>query len=296
MYEEDLPFGGPSFGECLQEIPPTMGIQAATIDNQAWFDGMDLLTPAFEGLGRSFSAHLNTLLGSPQNTNVFSRQHYVDDGVFEPFALFEELPVAEAFSIVSISNVEGATFMQAGQATQERATIINALENTTSSCRANCCEAVVDKTVVGTTLYLGAMVVSTKLASVVTFSENKPNERAKAFWITKGAGVANPKNLLPLITSNPFRLVESRCIKVLMNVRGSNAFFVIGGGNVVYKAPLRAYIHVGHLLPLEFRPHPLKDTNLSAKAIVCRKTSVLADPTFTSKSRTLKVQRENVLQ
>jgi hypothetical protein len=275
VYEEDLPFGGPSFGECLQEIPPTMGIQVATIDNQAWFDGMDLLTPAFEGLGRSFYAHLNTLLGSSQNTNVFSRQHYVDDGAFEPFTLFEELPVVEAFSIVSISNAEDATFMQAGQATRERATTINALENTTSSCRANRCEAMVDKTIVGTTLYLGAMVVSTKLASIVTFSENKPSERAKAFWFTKGANVANPENLLPSITSNPSRLVESRCIKVLMNVRGSNAFFASGGGNVVYKAPLRAYVHARHPLPLEFWPHPLKDTNLSAKAIMCRETLVL---------------------
>jgi hypothetical protein len=46
-----LLFGGPSFGEGLQEIPPTMGIQAATIENQAGFDGMDLLTSSFEGLG-----------------------------------------------------------------------------------------------------------------------------------------------------------------------------------------------------------------------------------------------------
>jgi hypothetical protein len=61
-----------------------MGIQAATIENQAGFDGMDLLTGSFKGLGRSFSAPLDTL-GSYQNINVFSRQHSVDDGAFEPF-------------------------------------------------------------------------------------------------------------------------------------------------------------------------------------------------------------------
>ncbi len=172
MYEEDLLFGGPSFGEGLQEIPPTMGIQAATIRIKQG-DGMDLLTHSFEGLGQSFSAPLNTLLGSSQNTDVFSGQHLVDDGAFEPFnvgqphsgaswiehpfttplksskpvaklvgSLFEELPVAEAFTIVSLSSAEGATFMQAGQATQERAATINALENTTRSCRASRREAV----------------------------------------------------------------------------------------------------------------------------------------------------------
>jgi hypothetical protein len=180
-----LLFGGPSFGEGLQEIPPTMGIQAATIENQAGFDGMDLLTSSFEGLGRSFSAPLNTL-GSYQNTDVFSRQHSVDDGAFEPFnvgqphsgaswiehpfstppksskpvaklvgSFFEEFSVAEAFIIVSLSSAEGATLMQAGQAIQERAATINALENTTNSCRtgerASRCEAMLDKTVVGTT-------------------------------------------------------------------------------------------------------------------------------------------------
>jgi hypothetical protein len=46
-----LLFGGPSFGEGLREIPPTMGIQAATIENQAGFDGIDLLTGSFEGRG-----------------------------------------------------------------------------------------------------------------------------------------------------------------------------------------------------------------------------------------------------
>jgi hypothetical protein len=61
-----------------------------------------------------------------------------------------------------------------------------------------------------------------------------------------------------------------------MNVRRSNAFFATGGGNGVNKAPLRAYIHAGHPVPLELRPHPLKDTNLSTKAIVCTETSVLA--------------------
>jgi hypothetical protein len=71
VYEEDLLFGGPSFGEGLQKIPLTMGIQAAIIENQAGFDGMDLLTRSFEGLGQSFSAPLNTLIGSSQNTDVF---------------------------------------------------------------------------------------------------------------------------------------------------------------------------------------------------------------------------------
>ncbi len=108
---------------------------------------------------------------------------------------------------VSLSSAQGATFMQAGQATQERAATINALESTTSSCRASRCEAVVDKTVVGTTLYPGAMVVSAKLASAVTFSENKPSDRAKASWITKGAGVVDPENLPPSTTSNPSGLV-----------------------------------------------------------------------------------------
>ncbi len=42
------------------------------------------------------------------------------------------------------------------------------------------------------------------------------------------------------------------------------------------KAPLRGYVHVRHHVPLEFGPHPLKDTKLSTKAIVCTKTSVLA--------------------
>jgi len=79
-----LLFGRPSFCEGLREIPPTMGIQAATIENQAGFDGMDLLTGSFKGLGRSFSAPLDTL-GSYQNIDVFSRQHSVDDGAFEPF-------------------------------------------------------------------------------------------------------------------------------------------------------------------------------------------------------------------
>ncbi len=64
-----------------------------------------------------------------------------------------------------------------------------------------------DKTVVGTTLYPGAMVVSAKLASAVTFSENKPSERAKASGIIKGAGVVDPENLPPSTTSNPSGLV-----------------------------------------------------------------------------------------
>ncbi len=51
MYEEDLLFKGPSFGEGLRKIPPTMGIQVATIENQARFNGMDLLIGSFEGLG-----------------------------------------------------------------------------------------------------------------------------------------------------------------------------------------------------------------------------------------------------
>jgi hypothetical protein len=168
-----------------------MGIQAATIENQAGFDGMDLLTGSFEGLGRSFSAPLNTLESS-QNTHVFSRQHSVGDGAFEPFnvgqphsgaswiehpfstppksskpvaklvgSLFDEFPVAEAFTIVSLSSAEGAT-----------------------------------------TLYPGARMVSAKLASAVTFSENKPSERTKASWITKGAGVVDLKNLSPSTTSS----------------------------------------------------------------------------------------------
>jgi len=133
-----------------------------------------------------------------------------------------------------------------------------------------------DKIVVGTTLYPGTMVVSAKLASVVTFSKNKPSERAKASWITKGAGVVDPENLPPSTTLNPSRLVQFGRIKVLMNVRRGNAFFATGGGNGVYRAPLRAYIHAGHPVPLELRPHLLKDTNLSTKAIVCTKTAVLA--------------------
>ncbi len=309
--EDDLLFGGPSFGEGLREIPPTMGIQAATIENQAGFDGMDLLTGSFEGLGRSFSSPLNTLLGSSQNTDVFSRQHSVDDGAFEPFnagqphsraswiehpfstppesskpvvkpvgSLFEELPVAEAFTVVSLSSAEGATFMQAGQVTQERAAAVNALENTTSSCRtgerASCCEAEADKTVVGITPYPGAAVVSAKLASAVTFSENKPGERAKPSWITNREGVVDPENLPPSTSSNPSGLVEPGPIKVSMNVRRSNDFFAAGGGKGVYKAPLRGYVHAGHPVPLELRPHPLKDTNLSTKAIMCTETSVWA--------------------
>jgi hypothetical protein len=309
--EEDLLFGGPSFGEGLREVPPTVGTQAATVENQAGFDGMDLLTGSFEGLGRSFSSPLNTLLGSSQNTDVFSRQHSVDDGVFEPFnaghphsgaswiehpfstppespkpvvkpvrSLFEELPVAEAFTVVSLSSAEGATFMQAGQVTQESAAAVNALENTTSSCRtgeqASHCEAEADKTVFGITLYPGAAVVSAKLASAVTFSENKPGERAKASWITNRGGVVDPENLPSSTTSNPSGLVEPGPIKVSMNVRRSNDFFAAGGGKGVYKAPLRGYVHAGHPVPLELRPHPLKDTNLSTKAIVCMETSVWA--------------------
>jgi hypothetical protein len=245
VHEEDLLFGGPSFGEGLQEIPPTMGIQAATIENQAGFDGMDLLTGSFEGLGLSFSTPLDTLLGSSQNTDVFSGQHSVDDGAFEPFnvgqphsgaswiehpfstppksskpvaklvgSLFEEFPVAKAFTIVSLSSAEGATFMQVGQATQERAATINALENTTSSCRtgerASHCAAMANKTVVGTTLYPGATVVSAKLASAATFSENKRKERAKASWIAKGAGVVDPENLPPsyLLTYLQFSVIK----------------------------------------------------------------------------------------
>ncbi|CAM6046137.1 unnamed protein product [Sphagnum compactum] len=65
-------------------------------------------------------------------------------------------------------------------------------------------------------------------------------------------------------------------IKVSMNVRRSNDFFAAGGGKGVYKAPLRGYVHAGHPVPLELRPHPLKDTNLSTKAIVCTETSVWA--------------------
>jgi hypothetical protein len=42
------------------------------------------------------------------------------------------------------------------------------------------------------------------------------------------------------------------------------------------KAPLRGYVHAGHLVPLELGLHPLKDTNMSTKAIVCTKTLVLA--------------------
>jgi hypothetical protein len=102
----------------------------------------------------------------------------------------------------------------------------------------------------------------------VTFSENKPSERTKASWITKGAAVVDPENLPPSTTSNPSGLVDSGRIKVLMNVRRSNAFFATGGGKGVYKAPLRRYVHAGHPVPLELRPHPLKDTNLSTKPIV----------------------------
>jgi hypothetical protein len=51
------------------------------------------------------------------------------------------------------------------------------------------------------------MVVSAKLASAVTFSENKPSERAKASWIIKGTGVVDPENLPPSTTSNPSGLV-----------------------------------------------------------------------------------------
>jgi hypothetical protein len=269
---------------------------------------MDFLTGSFEGLGQSFSAPLNTLR-SYQNTNVFSRQHFVDDGAFEPFnvgqphssaswiehpfftppkssklvaklvgSLFEEFLVAEAFTIVFLSSAKGATLMQAGQATQERAATINALENTTNSCRigeqASRCEAVLDKTVVGTTLYPGAMMVSTKLALAVTFFENKPSERTKASWITKGVGVVDLQNLPPLTTSNPSRLVEFGHIKVSINVRRNNDFFATWGGKGVYKAPLRGYIHTRHLVPLDLCPHPLKDINLSTKAIVCTETSV----------------------
>jgi len=50
VYEEDLLFRRPSFGEGLQEIPPTLGVQAATIRIKQG-DGMDLLTRSFEGLG-----------------------------------------------------------------------------------------------------------------------------------------------------------------------------------------------------------------------------------------------------
>jgi len=111
-------------------------------------------------------------------------------------SLFEEFPIAKAFTIVSFSSAKGATFMQARQATQERVATINALENTTSFCKtekqASRCEAVADKTIVGTTLYLGAMVVFAKLASIVTFFENKPREKVKASWITKGVGVVDP--------------------------------------------------------------------------------------------------------
>jgi hypothetical protein len=195
-------------------------------------------------------------------------------------SLFEELPVAEAFTVVSLSSAEGATFMQAGQVTQERAAAVNALENTTSSCRtgerASRCEAEADKTVVGITPYPGAAVVSAKLASAVTFSENKPGERAKASGITNRGGVVDPENLPPSTTSNPSGLVEPGPIKVSMNVRRSNDFFAAGGGKGVYKAPLRGYVHAGHPVPLELRPHPLKDTNLSTKAIVCTETSVWA--------------------
>ncbi len=102
----------------------------------------------------------------------------------------------------------------------------------------------------------------------MTFSENKPSERTKASWITKGAAVVDPENLPPSTTSNPSGLVDSGRIKVLMNVRRSNAFFATGGGKGVYKAPLRRYVHAGHPVPLELRPHPLKDTNLSTKPIV----------------------------
>jgi hypothetical protein len=193
-------------------------------------------------------------------------------------SLFEEFPIAEAFIIVSLSSAEGATLMQVGQVTQERVTTINALENTTNSCKTrkqvSCCEAVLDKTVVGTTLYPRAMMVSTKLASAVTFSENKPSEKTKASWITKGAGVVDLENLLPSTTSNPSRLVESWHIKVSMNARQNNDFFATWEQKGVYKAPLRGYVHAGHLMPLELRPHPLKDTNLSIKAIVCTKISV----------------------
>jgi hypothetical protein len=118
------------------------------------------------------------------------------------------------------------------------------------------------------------MMVSAKLALVVTFSDNKPSERIKAFWITKGAGVVDLKNLLPSTTSNPSGLVESGHIKVSMNARWNNDFFATWEQKGVYKAPLRGYVHAGHPVPLELCPHPLKDTNLSTKAIMCIKTSV----------------------
>jgi hypothetical protein len=41
-------------------------------------------------------------------------------------------------------------------------------------------------------MYPRAMVVYAKLASTITFSDNKPRERAKAFWITKGACIVDP--------------------------------------------------------------------------------------------------------
>ncbi len=70
--------------KAFEKFLPQWDFQAATIENQAGFDGMDLLTSSFEGMGQSFFAPLN-ILRSYQNTYVFSRQYFVDDGAFEPF-------------------------------------------------------------------------------------------------------------------------------------------------------------------------------------------------------------------
>ncbi len=105
-------------------------------------------------------------------------------------------------------------------------------------------------------------------------------------------GVVDLENLPSSTTSNPSGLVESKHIKVSMNVRRSNHFFATWGGKGVYKAPLRGYVHAGHPVPLDLRPHLLKDTNLSTKTIVCTKTSVwVASKSF----RTLKMQPESVM-
>jgi hypothetical protein len=60
-----------------------------------------------------------------------------------------------------------------------------------------------------------------------------------------------------------------------MNVRRSNVFFATRGGNGVYKTPYRGYVHARHPVPLELRPDPLKEKNMSTKAIVCTETSIL---------------------
>ncbi len=90
--------------------------------------------------------------------------------------------------------------MQAGQATQERVATINALENTTSSCkteeRASRCEVVVDKTIIGTTCIQELWWCLPSLHQQSHFLTISPEKEQKLFGSQRGQALLTHKMYL----------------------------------------------------------------------------------------------------